>query len=151
MFFFALPITVSPRALIIINFCSSVARRPIYPSRRSRYKYNTPSYHHSREHIASDEGNTSEYSNPPSSKSSTLESNPDRLRVLPHLASKRPSERSDGSSDSESEENVTIATQVCYDMNKAENLVWTGLVVQSLLLLSLEMKMRTSKRSFSVK
>lgn len=100
-----------------------MARRPIYPGRRSRYKYNTPTYH-SREHIASDEGNTSEYSNPPSSKSSTLESNPDRLRtILPHLSSKRPNERSDGSSDSESEENVTIATQVCYDMNKAENLV----------------------------
>lgn len=85
---------------------SSLARRPIYPSRRPRYKQ------YARDQLASDEGNTSEYSNPPSSRSSTLESNPDRLRSLPL---KRTSECSDGgSSDSESEENITIATQVCY-------------------------------------
>lgn len=106
------------------TFSCSVARRPIYPGRRSRFKCTTSSYQ--REQImASDEGNTSEYSNPPSSKSSTLESNPDRLRVLPNLSGKRATiDRSDGSSDSESEENITIATQVCYDMKKGENLVW---------------------------
>lgn len=90
----------------------SLARRPIYPGRRPRNRQ------YQREQMASDEGNTSEYSNPPSSKSSTLESNPDRLRSLPL---KRTSECSDGgSSDSDSEENITIATQVCY----GESVAW---------------------------
>lgn len=76
-----------------------------------------------REPNASDEGNTSEYSVSPSSKSSTLESNPDRVRILPNLAVKRPSESLDGSSDSESEENTTVITQVSFNMNKTENVV----------------------------
>ncbi|XP_074033037.1 mitogen-activated protein kinase kinase kinase 13 wallenda isoform X1 [Leptinotarsa decemlineata] len=88
----------------------SLARRPIYPGRRSnRFKMNLVQFQ--REPNASDEGNTSEYS--PSSKSSTLESNPDRLR-LPNLSVKRPSESIDGASDSDSEETTTIATQVSY-------------------------------------
>lgn len=106
----------------IFYFFNSLARRPIYPGRRSRFKYTTSSYQ--RELAASDEGNTSEYSNPPSSKSSTLESNPDRLRILPNLSGKRPNmddDRSDGSTDSESEENVTVATQVsCCDQKSGE-------------------------------
>lgn len=99
----------------------SLGRRPIYPGRRSRYKYSAHSY--KREHIASDEGNTSEYSNPPSSRSSTLESNPDWARPNPILPIKRPSEHSDGSSDSESEENVTVATQVFYESENVETVV----------------------------
>lgn len=77
-----------------------------------------------REPNASDEGNTSEYSVSPSSKSSTLESNPDRVRIMPNLSIKRPSDSLDGSSDSESEENSTIVTQVSFSMNKTENVVW---------------------------
>lgn len=104
-----------------------MARRPIYPGRRSaRFKYNV---NQNREPNISDEGNTSEYSNSPSSKSSTLESNPDRIRTLPI---KRPNNHSDGSSDSESEDNTTIATQLCVtaaaaatpnDKNKPESVV----------------------------
>ncbi|KAJ8954614.1 hypothetical protein NQ318_003148 [Aromia moschata] len=98
------------------------ARRPIYPGRRSnRYKLNLS--HYQREPNASDEGNTSEYSVSPSSKSSTLESNPDRIRGLPNLPVKRPNESLDGSSDSESEENLTVVTQISYNMNKTENVV----------------------------
>ncbi|CAH1105459.1 unnamed protein product [Psylliodes chrysocephalus] len=102
----------------------SLARRPIYPGRRSnRYKVN---HHYQREPNASDEGNTSEYSISPSSKSSTLESNPDRMRRLSNLSNrsvKRPNDSLDRSSDSESEDNVTIATQAAYTSNKTENVV----------------------------
>ncbi|KAF5288232.1 hypothetical protein FQA39_LY04000 [Lamprigera yunnana] len=101
----------------------SLARRPIYPGRRSnRYKYSIN--YLQREINASDEGNTSEYSNPPSSKSSTLESDQkDRTLMSTCLSGKRTNDNSDGSSDSESEENMTIATEVCYDMNKIESVV----------------------------
>lgn len=103
-------------------FRFSIARRPIYPGRRpNRYKVNLT--HFQREPNASDEGNTSEYSVSPSSKSSTLDSNPDRVRILPNLSMKRPSDSMDGSSDSESEENATIITQVSFNRNEAENLV----------------------------
>ncbi|CAH1155734.1 unnamed protein product [Phaedon cochleariae] len=99
----------------------SLARRPIYPGRRSnRFKANFVNFQ--REPNASDEGNTSEYSISPSSKSSTLESNPERTRGLPNLSVKRSSESLDRGSDSESEENNTIATQV-YNLNKTENVV----------------------------
>lgn len=108
------------------NFHCSIARRPIYPGRRpSRYKVNLT--HLEREPNASDEGNTSEYSVSPSSKSSTLDSNPDRLRILTNVCKKRPSESMDGSSDSESEENATIVTQVSFNMNKIENIGWMWL------------------------
>lgn len=43
---------------------------------------------------------------------------------MPNLSMKRPSESMDGSSDSESEENATIVTQVSFNMNKIENIVW---------------------------
>ncbi|KAF5280522.1 hypothetical protein FQR65_LT00273 [Abscondita terminalis] len=99
----------------------SLARRPIQGRRSNRYKYSIK--YLQREINASDEGNTSEYSNPPSSKSSTLESNPDRTRMASCLSGKRANENSDGSSDSESEENMTIATEVCYDVNKIESVV----------------------------
>lgn len=106
--------------MMFLCLCS-LARRPIYPGRRSRYKFNN-SHLYQRDHAPSDEGNTSEYSNCPSSKSSTLDSNPDRIRPLPMLPLKRPNQRSDGSSDSESEENITVATQVCYDADRAVNM-----------------------------
>lgn len=106
--------------IIIFNF--SIARRPIYPGRRPhRYKGNFTAYQ--KEPNASDEGNTSEYSVSPSSKSSTLESNPERARILPNLSIKRPSESMEGSSDSESEENATIVTQVSFSLNKIEKVV----------------------------
>ncbi|KAK9746504.1 Protein tyrosine and serine/threonine kinase [Popillia japonica] len=99
----------------------SIARRPIYPGRRSsRYKYshNHNNQYNQKEPNASDEGNTSEYSNPPSSNRSTLESNCDGLRSIlsTQATMKRPSARSDGSSDSESDENLTIATQVQFNI-----------------------------------
>ncbi|CAG9855934.1 unnamed protein product [Phyllotreta striolata] len=92
----------------------SLARRPI--RRSTRYKAN---HQFQPETIASDEGNTSEYSVSPSSKTSTLESNPDRGR----RHSKRPGDSLDRSSDSESEDNVTVATEVAFAPNKTENLV----------------------------
>ncbi|XP_018323033.1 mitogen-activated protein kinase kinase kinase 13 isoform X2 [Agrilus planipennis] len=98
----------------------SLARRPIYPGRRSnRFKYINQ---YQREPNQSDEGNTSEYSNPPSSKSSTLESKPDTRTQ----STKRPSERSDGSAtdSDDSDENITVATEVCYEVgSKLESVV----------------------------
>ncbi|XP_065160708.1 mitogen-activated protein kinase kinase kinase 13 isoform X3 [Atheta coriaria] len=74
------------------------ARRPIYPGRRSsRYKM------YQRDVVASDEGNTSEYSNPPSSKSSTLESNAGRTSVAAGSTSIKRTQ-SDALSDSESDD-----------------------------------------------
>ncbi|XP_056648259.1 mitogen-activated protein kinase kinase kinase 13 isoform X1 [Diorhabda sublineata] len=99
----------------------SSARRPIYPGRRSnRHKVN---FIFQREQNASDEGNTSEYSISPSSKSSTLESNPDRVRRLSNLSIKRPSDSLDRSSDSESEDNITVATEIAFTLNKTEHVV----------------------------
>ncbi|XP_022917912.1 mitogen-activated protein kinase kinase kinase 13-B isoform X2 [Onthophagus taurus] len=109
----------------------SIARRPIYPGRKSaRFKtiLNTNTY--SKESNASDEGNTSEYSNSPSSKSSTLESNPELARSISvHHHSKRTSgsssSRYEASSDSESEDNVTIATQIDFStsiVGRTENI-----------------------------
>ncbi|XP_063910272.1 mitogen-activated protein kinase kinase kinase 13-like isoform X2 [Zophobas morio] len=96
----------------------SLARRPIYPGRRSSRNKSSLSYHQKQN--GSDEGDTSEYSVSPSSKSSTLESNPDRTKVPQSL--KRPNEKSN-SSDSESDQNVTIVTQVSYSLNKSESVV----------------------------
>ncbi|RZC37328.1 mitogen-activated protein kinase kinase kinase 13, partial [Asbolus verrucosus] len=98
----------------------SLARRPIYPGRRSSRNKFSLSYHQ-KEPNGSDEGDTSEYSISPSSKSSTLESNPDRTKVTAQSL-KRPNEKSN-SSDSESDQNVTIVTQVSYSINKSESVV----------------------------
>lgn len=98
----------------------SLARRPIYPRRLSRYH---------KSNFTSDEGNTSEYSVSPSSKNSTLESNSERIRSKSSLTVKRPSERSDGSSSSDSESddhNGTVTTQIAFSMNKAESQVWNA-------------------------
>lgn len=56
-----------------------------------------------RDVVASDEGNTSEYSNPPSSKSSTLESNAGRTSVAAGSTSIKRTQ-SDALSDSESDD-----------------------------------------------
>uniref|UniRef100_A0AAR5PZK1 Mitogen-activated protein kinase kinase kinase n=1 Tax=Dendroctonus ponderosae TaxID=77166 RepID=A0AAR5PZK1_DENPD len=93
----------------------SLARRPICPGRRlKRY---SATYRYEQREQASDEGNTSEYSVSPSSKSSTLESNPGErcavaARVLP---SNSPHHKrlSSATSDSESEEN-TVVTQIAF-------------------------------------
>ncbi|XP_050514638.1 mitogen-activated protein kinase kinase kinase 13-A isoform X3 [Diabrotica virgifera virgifera] len=100
----------------------SLARRPIYPGRRSN-RFKASLVHFQREPNASDEGNTSDYSVSPSSKSSTLESNPERVRRLSNLSNKRTSDSLGRSSDSESEDNLTIATQVAFTLNKTENVV----------------------------
>ncbi|XP_044732924.1 mitogen-activated protein kinase kinase kinase 13 isoform X2 [Chrysoperla carnea] len=109
----------------------SVARKPIGPGCRSRrYKYNNSITRHNGP-LASDEENTSEYSHPPSSQCSTLESNPGIIRSLHTMGnSKRPigsSSSSTGSSDSSSSNsdsdeisNSTIATQFCIP-NRTEN------------------------------
>lgn len=61
----------------------SIARRPIGPGcRLRRFKQITGRIERA---LASDEENTSEYSHPPSSQSSTLESNPDVQRALRHI------------------------------------------------------------------
>ncbi|XP_015833522.1 mitogen-activated protein kinase kinase kinase 13 isoform X2 [Tribolium castaneum] len=93
----------------------SSARRPIYPVRRSNRTKSSLNFHQKQQLNGSDEGDTSEYSVSPSSKSSTLESNPDRAKAA---ALKRPNEKC--SSDSESDQNVTIVTQVSY---KSESVV----------------------------
>ncbi|CAH1123108.1 unnamed protein product [Ceutorhynchus assimilis] len=98
----------------------SLARRPIYPGRRSK-RYSAI-YRYDQREMPSDEGNTSEYSVSPSSKSSTLESNPgDRSRTSPIIprvhtegirtSSKRPNS---DTSDSDSDENTmeTVVTQI---------------------------------------
>lgn len=87
----------------------SLSRRPI-PPRSRRPRYNKPSSTHSETNL-SDEGNTSEYSVTLSSKSSTLDSNSGRGKKSLQLPLKRPI-NSDGTSDSESDDNATIATQV---------------------------------------
>ncbi|XP_060832580.1 mitogen-activated protein kinase kinase kinase 12 isoform X1 [Bombus pascuorum] len=93
----------------------SIARRPIGPGCRLRR------FKHAPERIervlASDEENTSEYSHPPSSQSSTLESNSDMQRVFRniHYSHKRKEidDVSDTSSQSETDEvsEITIASQ----------------------------------------
>ncbi|KAL2751538.1 mitogen-activated protein kinase kinase kinase 13 isoform X1 [Vespula maculifrons] len=93
----------------------SIARRPIGPGcRLRRFKQATVRIEGV---LASDEENTSEYSHPPSSQSSTLESNPDVQRVLRniHHSQKRKGihDGSDSSSQSETDEvsEITIASQ----------------------------------------
>ncbi|XP_043504154.1 mitogen-activated protein kinase kinase kinase 13 isoform X1 [Polistes fuscatus] len=93
----------------------SIARRPIGPgSRLRRFKQATLRIEGV---LASDEENTSEYSHPPSSQSSTLESNPDVQRVLRniHHSQKRKGihDGTDSSSQSETDEvsEITIASQ----------------------------------------
>ncbi|KAK9886827.1 hypothetical protein WA026_018479 [Henosepilachna vigintioctopunctata] len=86
----------------------SLTRRPIYPGRRSgRYK---SALQFQKQQLASDEGNTSEYSVSPSSKSSTLESI--NVRRPSSGSLKRPIDGSDVTSESDSEENMTVVTQV---------------------------------------
>lgn len=60
--------------------CHSIARRPIAPGCRLRRSKQTTE--RAKVVLASDEENTSEYSHPPSSQSSTLESNPDVQRAF---------------------------------------------------------------------
>jgi len=63
---------------------NSIARRPIGPGcRLRRFKLTTPG--RIQGVLVSDEENTSEYSHPPSSQTSTLESNPDVQRVLRNI------------------------------------------------------------------
>lgn len=63
---------------------NSIARKPIGPGcRLRRSKPTIPGIIHRA--LASDEENTSEYSHPPSSQTSTLESNPDVQRVLRNI------------------------------------------------------------------
>ncbi|XP_066249936.1 mitogen-activated protein kinase kinase kinase 13 isoform X1 [Euwallacea similis] len=91
----------------------SLARRPICPGRRLK-RYNVYHQRFDQRELASDEGNTSEYSVSPSSKSSTLDSNHGGLRsspIVPRVHAKRASSYT---SDSDSEENTmtTVVTQV---------------------------------------
>ncbi|XP_030753356.1 mitogen-activated protein kinase kinase kinase 13 isoform X2 [Sitophilus oryzae] len=111
----------------------SLARRPIYPGRRSK-RYSAMFRYDQRGENASDEGNTSEYSVSASSKSSTLESNPgERTRSSPMVprnhggtkSVKRPNQYDEenrvfsDTSDSESEENTmaTVITELSYPVN----------------------------------
>jgi len=61
----------------------SIARRPIGPG--CRLRRSKPTIGRIQGPLASDEENTSEYSHPPSSQTSTLESNPDVQRVLRNI------------------------------------------------------------------
>ncbi|XP_018355168.1 PREDICTED: mitogen-activated protein kinase kinase kinase 13 isoform X9 [Trachymyrmex septentrionalis] len=104
----------------------SIARRPIGPGcRLRRSKLITPGRIQGA--LASDEENTSEYSHPPSSQTSTLESNPDVQRVLRniHHSQKRKEidDVSDTSSQSEMDEvsEVTIASQPANGSMKMES------------------------------
>ncbi|XP_011063669.1 PREDICTED: mitogen-activated protein kinase kinase kinase 13 isoform X8 [Acromyrmex echinatior] len=104
----------------------SIARRPIGPGcRLRRSKLITPGRIQGA--LASDEENTSEYSHPPSSQTSTLESNPDVQRVLRniHHSQKRKEidDVSDTSSQSETDEvsEITIASQPANGSMKMES------------------------------
>ncbi|XP_011700958.1 PREDICTED: mitogen-activated protein kinase kinase kinase 12 isoform X3 [Wasmannia auropunctata] len=104
----------------------SIARRPIGPGcRLRRSKLTTPG--RIQRILASDEENTSEYSHPPSSQTSTLESNPDVQRVLRniHHSQKRKEidDVSDTSSQSETDEvsEITIASQPANGSMKMES------------------------------
>lgn len=61
----------------------SIARRPIAPG--CRLRRSKPPIGRIEGVLASDEENTSEYSHPPSSQSSTLESNPDVQKVFRNI------------------------------------------------------------------
>ncbi|XP_014209041.1 mitogen-activated protein kinase kinase kinase 12 isoform X2 [Copidosoma floridanum] len=66
----------------------SIARRPIGPGcRHRRPKATLPVVLSNKRILASDEENTSEYSHPPSSQSSTLESNPEVQRAFRRVGS----------------------------------------------------------------
>lgn len=88
----------------------SFARLPIGRGVRARkYKSqysNTPAAIHRRSTntLASDEENTSEYSHPPSSQHSTLESNPDVAKCIKGINKRTNDNLSDSSSGSESDE-----------------------------------------------
>ncbi|CAL1680351.1 unnamed protein product [Lasius platythorax] len=106
----------------------SIARKPIGPGcRLRRSKPTIPGIIHRA--LASDEENTSEYSHPPSSQTSTLESNPDVQRVLRNIQHsqkrKEIDDASDTSSQSETDEvsEVTIASQPVNGTMKMESRV----------------------------
>ncbi|XP_014487102.1 PREDICTED: mitogen-activated protein kinase kinase kinase 12 isoform X1 [Dinoponera quadriceps] len=105
----------------------SIARRPIAPGCRLRRSKQTTE--RAKVVLASDEENTSEYSHPPSSQSSTLESNPDVQRAFRdiHDSQKRKEmdDASDTSSQSETDEvsEVTIASQPASGTKKIESRV----------------------------
>ncbi|XP_048515240.1 mitogen-activated protein kinase kinase kinase 12 isoform X1 [Athalia rosae] len=107
----------------------SIARRPIGPGCRMRRFKQTPT--NIEGVLASDEENTSEYSHPPSSQSSTLESNPEVQRALRHIqhSQKRKGIDDDGTSDmssqSETDEvsDTTIASQPAKASVKIESTV----------------------------
>lgn len=100
----------------------SFARRPVAPRCRSRRLKKSVAI--TSDAAGSDEENTPDYSHPPSSQCSTLESNPDlpqmvqRLGPLakkrPHCDTKEKHGTSTGSSDSESDDvsEMTVATQL---------------------------------------
>lgn len=97
-----------PNFLIL---CYSFARLPIGRSgvRARKYKSqysNTPTAIHRRSTntLASDEENTSEYSHPPSSQHSTLESNPDVAECIKVINQHTNDNLSDSSSGSESDD-----------------------------------------------
>lgn len=106
----------------------SIARKPIGPGcRLRRSKPTIPGRIQGA--LASDEENTSEYSHPPSSQTSTLESNPDVQRVLRNIQHshkrKEIDDASDTSSQSETDEvsEVTIASQPANGTMKMESRV----------------------------
>ncbi|XP_029173027.1 mitogen-activated protein kinase kinase kinase 12 isoform X2 [Nylanderia fulva] len=106
----------------------SIARKPIGPGcRLRRSKPTIPGRIQGA--LASDEENTSEYSHPPSSQTSTLESNPDVQRVLRNVQNsqkrKEIDDASDTSSQSETDEvsEVTIASQPANGTMKMESRV----------------------------
>lgn len=98
---------------IVLSY--SFARQPIgrgvrarkYPGYKSQYS-NTPTAIHRRSTntLASDEENTSEYSHPPSSQHSTLESNPDVAKCIKVINQHTHDNLSDSSSGSESDNDV---------------------------------------------
>ncbi|XP_012223311.1 mitogen-activated protein kinase kinase kinase 12 isoform X4 [Linepithema humile] len=105
----------------------SIARKPIGPGCRLRRSKPAASGR-IQGVLASDEENTSEYSHPPSSQTSTLESNPDVQRILRNIQCQKRKEiddASDTSSQSETDEvsEVTIASQPVSGAMKIESRV----------------------------
>ncbi|KAH0947764.1 hypothetical protein HN011_002296 [Eciton burchellii] len=106
----------------------SIARRPIGPG--CRLRRSKPTIGRIQGPLASDEENTSEYSHPPSSQTSTLESNPDVQRVLRNIHHSHKRKEIDDASDDTSSQSetdevseATIASQPVSEAMKVESQV----------------------------
>lgn len=93
----------------VVSACS-LTRRPIAPTGRSR-RLKQATLKATLSNL-SDEENTSEYSHPPSSQCSTLESNPDLLLSMNSLNCKRPLSDSQDVSNKYNQRQIFVAEKL---------------------------------------